>query len=136
MGGKIMGIVLLVVGAGLALYFYSSGGFAKFGTVLKPPSNGTSTTSATATTTLSVAATTTASSTVAATSSNPFINFLNELFHPNPEVTGPTVGVGSSGGGSNYNYETGSSGNGSGSGSNSKGGTNSANHSTASIPTD
>jgi hypothetical protein len=109
--GKVGGIILLVVALGIALYFVQSGGAAKLGSAFKPPATATSTVASTSST---GASTKTASTT--ASSTNPFVIFLNELFHPIAPV-GPTIPQG----GSNYGsggevYTEGSGSNGSGSG--------------------
>src|SRR6185437_1062111 len=86
MGSKIIAIFLLVIGLGIGLYVVNSGLSAKIGALTHP--------TPTATTTV---AGQTVSSTVA-TSSNPFLNFLSQLFHPGTKNTGPTAGGNPSGG--------------------------------------
>jgi hypothetical protein len=89
MGAKIGGIILLVIALGVALYFVQSGGAAKLGTAFKSPGAATSTVATTSGAGTSLLPT-------SGSSTNPFVTFLNELFHPIPFV-GPSI-LGGSGG--------------------------------------
>jgi hypothetical protein len=120
MGAKVGGIILLIIALGIALYFVNSGGAAKLGTAFKPPVSATSTASASAATSSSTGAVNPAATT--ASSTNPFVTFLNELFHPIAPV-GPSIpeSGSNSGGGEVYTQAGGSGSTGAGTGSTSGG---------------
>jgi len=96
MNPKIIGILVLIVGLGVGLYFINSGGGAKFGSLLQPPGSSSSTLTATPSTTTAVSG---VSSTASASSSGfSWASFFSSLFAVHNFPTIPTVGPGSGGG--------------------------------------
>ena len=91
MGGKVLAIILLVVGLGIALYLFNSGVIAKFGSAITPP-GGTSTSTV-------AAATTSTTSPSSSSSGNSFFSFLSRLFHPVTVIGPGSAGVGTTSGG-------------------------------------
>lgn len=110
---KVIAIILIVVALGVGLYFITSGGAARLGSVIKFGSAST-TISASGSGSSTASGGTGGASAAAppASSSNPIAAFFQMLFAPHGQITLPTVpgGNGSSGGTSGYG-NTGSGGN-------------------------
>jgi hypothetical protein len=101
MNPKVFGIILLVVGLGVGLYFINSGGAAKFQSIFaNTPGSPVATSSSTASSTRTAGSPASSSST-ASSSTNPVVAFFEALFsvHSGPPSV-PTVGGPGFGGGS------------------------------------
>jgi hypothetical protein len=121
MNPKIVGIILLIVGLGVGLYFINSGGASKFGSLFTPPGS-SSTISAVATS--SPTQPTGAAQTPSSTSGFSWNSFFQSLFSP-PHGFANIPSVGSGGGSGNPGYVSGLGSSDSGSGSGSESGASS-----------
>src|ERR1700677_483896 len=101
MNPKVIGILLLVVGLGIGLYFINSGGGAKLADIIKTPGSTTSTISAPATSSAVVASASSSNSGVQASSSGfTWASFFASLFPTHSFVNIPLL---SGSGGDAYN---------------------------------
>ncbi len=126
MNPKVIGIILLVVGLGVGLYFVNSGGASRFATLFKAPGSASSTSITASSTTVSSGSSTAASAPAPAPSSSAgfsWSSFFQSLFSARGFPTLPTaLNTGGGSGGQTYVTGSGSSGS-SGSGGSSSNGT-------------
>ena len=120
MNPKVTGILLLIVGLGVGLYFVNSGAAGRFGALFSLPGSHPASSTLVAASSTSGSGSSPQASSSAATSTSPWVSFFQSLFAPHNFSNLPTVssvnGGGSSGGGyvssGGSNGSSGSSGNG------------------------